>query len=62
MYFQNYGLRKTWLHLRRESPVSEDAPKSNMVNGPNHCFNLNGSTVSIFSNLFEGNRVGKTFF
>ena len=55
MYFQNYGLRKTWLHLPRESPVSEDAPKSNMVNGPNHCFNLNGSTVSIFSNLFEGN-------
>ena len=34
MYFQNYGLPKTWLDQGLKSPVSEDPTKSNMVNAP----------------------------
>ena len=48
MYFQNYGLRKTWLDQYLKSPVSEDLPKSNMVNGSKHCWNPNDSTFTIF--------------
>ena len=37
MYFRNYGLQKTWLDQCLKSLVSEDPPKSNMVNGSKHC-------------------------
>ena len=40
MYFQNYGLPKTWLDQCLKSPVSEDPTKSNMVNTLKHCSNL----------------------
>ena len=48
MYFRNCGLKKPWLDKCLKSPVSEDPSKSNMVNGPKYCSNLNCSTFSIF--------------
>ena len=36
MYLKNYWLHKMWLDQRLKSPVSEDASKSNMVNGPKY--------------------------
>ena len=46
MYFQNYGLRKTWLDICLKSLVSKETLTGNMVNGPKHCCNLNGSTIT----------------
>ena len=48
MDFRNYGLQKTWLDNCLKSPVSEDPLTSNMVNGPNHCWNLNDTTFTGF--------------
>ena len=48
MYFWTYGIRKTWLDKCLKSPVWEDPSTSNMENGPNHCWNLNDSTFTIF--------------
>ena len=48
MYFRNYELRKTWLDKCLESPISEDPPTSNMVNGPKHCWNLHDSVFIKF--------------
>ena len=53
MYFGYYRLRKTWLDICQKSPVSEDLLPGKMVNGSKHCCNLNDSTVTIFSDLFE---------
>ena len=47
MYFRNYGLEKPLLDKCLKSAVSEDVSKSNMVNGPKHCSNLNDSTFGI---------------
>ena len=55
MCFGHYGLRKTWLDIWLKSPVSEDSLTGNMVNGTKHCCNLNDSTVTLFSDHFEGN-------
>ena len=55
IFFQNYGIRKRWLDNCLKRPVSEDPSTSNMVNEPEHCFNLNDSTFTIFVNYFEGN-------
>ena len=62
MYFGTYGLQKTWLDICLKSPVSKETLTSNMVNRPKHCCNLNGSTVTRFSDIFEGNWVGKRLF
>ena len=62
MHVRNYKLRKTWLGICLKSPVSEDPLTGNMVNGPKHCSNLNDSTVTIFSDHFEGKGFGKSFF
>ena len=45
MYFRNYGLPKTWLDQCLKSPVSENPTKSNMVNAPKHCANLNDTSL-----------------
>ena len=45
MYFRNYGLPKTWLDQYLKSPVSDDPTKSNMVNAPKHCTNLNDTSL-----------------
>ena len=55
MYFWADGLRKMLLYKRLKSPVSEDPSKSDMVNGPKHCWNLNESTFKIFIDPCEGN-------
>ena len=53
MYFQNYGLPKTWLDQCLKSPFSEDPTKSNMVNVPKHCSNLRHTSFTIFINHWE---------
>ena len=60
MYFGNYGLRKTWLDICLKSLVSKNSLTGNMVNEPKHCCNPNGSPVTIFSDHFERNSVGKS--
>ena len=40
MYFENYGLPKTWLDQCVKTPVSEYPSKINMANVPKHCSNL----------------------
>ena len=55
MQFRNYESRKPWLYKCIKSLVSEDPSKSNIVNGPKHCSNLNHSTISIFIDQSEGN-------
>ena len=60
MCFWTDGLRKTWLHKRLKSPVSENPWTSNMVNGPTHYWNLNDRTFTIFIDHRDGNSVGKS--
>ena len=60
MYFQNYGLRKTWLDQCLKSPGSEDPSKSNMVNAPKHCSNLKDSSFTIFIDNWECNCLTKS--
>ena len=55
MYSRHYELRKTWLDKCLKSLVSEDPLTSNVVQGPIHCFNLNDSTFTIFTDDCEGN-------
>ena len=55
MYFRNYGLPKTWLDKYQKSIPSEYPWKRNMVNGPEHCCNLNGGTFIIVIDKSEGN-------
>ena len=40
---------------RPKSPVSKDPLTGNMVNVLKHCFDLKHSTITIFSDHFEGN-------
>ena len=60
MKFSTYGLKKKWLDICLKSLLSEDPQTSNMVNGLKHCINLNGSTLIIFIDHFEGNSVAKS--
>ena len=48
MYFSTYELQKTWLDKCLKSPVSEDPPRSNMVNALKHCSKLIESAFTIF--------------
>ena len=45
-----------------KSPVLKYPLTGDMVNGFKHCCDLNQSTVTIFSDRFEGNSVGKSLF
>ena len=45
MYFRNYGLPKTLLDQCLKSLVSDYPTKSNMVNTPKHCSNLNNTSL-----------------
>ena len=38
-----------------KSPVSKDPLTGNMVSGSKHCCNVDNSTVTIFTDHFEGN-------
>ena len=61
MYFRNYGLEKPLLDKCLKSAVSEDVSKSNMVNGPKHCSNLNDRTFGILIDQWRGNSIEKSF-
>ena len=55
MYFWTYGLQKSWLGKCLKSPLSEDSSTSNMVNGPEGCWNLMDRTFTIFIDPCESN-------
>ena len=55
MYFRNYRLGKTWLDKCLKCPVSDNPLRENLVNGPKHRFNFNGSTFTRFIDHCEGN-------
>ena len=59
---RNFGLLRKWLDNCLKSPFSESPSTSDMVNGANHCCNLNNSTFTIFIDHCEGNGVGKNLF
>ena len=46
---------KNVVRICPKSPVSKDPLTGNMVNGLKHCFDLKHSTITIFSDHFEGN-------
>ena len=48
-------MRKTWLDICPKSPLSKDPLTANMVNGFEHCCDLDNSTVTIFTDHFGGN-------
>ena len=62
MYFGNYGLRKKWLEKSVKNPVSENLSTNNMLDGPKHCRNHDGSTFTIFFDHCEGTWVWKGLF
>ena len=55
MYLGIYVLRKTFFDIFLKSPLSEQPLRGNMVNGSKRCYNLNDSTITIFSHYLEGN-------
>ena len=55
-------ITESCLYQYLKTPVSRNPPKSNMVNVPKHCWNLHGSTFTIFIDWCEGNWLRKTFF
>ena len=59
MYFRNYGPRKTWSDKSLKSSVWDDPSTGNMVNGPKHWFNLNGSFFTIFVDAVKVNDLEK---
>ena len=59
MYFRNYRLPNVRLERNQKSIASEYPRTSNMVNGPKHCWNLNGGTFVIFIDHCERNWVSK---
>ena len=59
MYFWTYRLPKVRLRKCLKSALSEDPSNSHMVNGLKHCWNLTGSTFTIFIDNCEGNSVAE---
>ena len=62
MYFGKSRLQEIWLGKCLKSRVLGDLYTENMGNGLKHCWNLNGSTFTIFIKHFEGRYVGKSLF
>ena len=60
MCFRHYGLLKTWLDQCLKSSVSEDPSKSNKLNAPKHCSNLENTSLTIFINNWEGSCLTKS--
>ena len=54
MFFQDYGLQKTWLERCLKNPTSEDPFTRHIVDPPKHCCYLDNSTITIFSDHLEG--------
>ena len=59
MYLRNYRPRKTCLDKCLNTPVWEDPPTDDMVNGPIHWFNLNEGAFIILNDHCEGKWVAK---
>ena len=59
MYFRYYTHRKAWLNKSLKSPLSEEPSTSIMVRDTKHCWNLNGTTFTIFLDSCEVKWVGK---
>ena len=57
MYFQNYGLQKTWLDKGVKSPGSEHTSTANMLKSTKHALNLHGSSFIIFVHHCEEREV-----
>ena len=62
MHFGYYGLPKTWLDQFLKSPVSENPSKSNKVNAPKHCSNMNDSPFTIFIDHWSVNCHTKSLY
>ena len=60
MTLRSHRFWKTWLEKCLKSPVSEGPSTSSMVNRPKHGWNLNDSSVTIFSDHCENTSVGKS--
>ena len=60
MHFRKYWHRKMQLDNCLKNPVSEDPLKSSMINGPENCWDMNGSTFTIFIDHCKGNGVGQS--
>ena len=60
MYFSNYGLRKTCLDKCLKTPISENPSTNDMVSGPKHSLNQNGSTFARFGDPCKDNLIGKS--
>ena len=54
MYFQYYGVPKTWLDKYLKKAVSHYPLICNMVNTLKHSSNLNSGTFTIFMDHSEG--------
>ena len=55
MYFRSYGLQKALLDKNLKSSASEDTSPGSKVHALKHCFNFNGSSLTIFIDQCEGN-------
>ena len=62
IYFQGYGLRKSWLDICVKGPASDYPSKSNMANGSQLCLNLSDNACTIFIDQREGSLVEKSLF
>ena len=61
-YFWIYGLGKTWLEKCLKSLVSDDPSTRKTGNSVIHCWNLSGSTFTIFIDHSEGYSLWKIPF
>ena len=61
MYFQNYGLQKTWLDQCLKSFISDDPSKTNMINAPKLCSNFKNSSFTRFIDHCERSCLTKSF-
>ena len=59
MYFRNYRFRKRRVGKCLKYRASEYRSTNNMGNGHKHCCNLDGGTITIFTDHSEHNSVGK---
>ena len=60
--FPEFPAQNTLLHQCLKSCVSQIPLTDNMANGSKHCYNLNGSSFTIFINHCESSCIGKSLF
>ena len=62
MYFENYGLPKTWLGQCLKSRVLEYPSKRNVANAPKHCSHLKDNPFTTFIDHWEVNCPTKNLY